>query len=182
MPNISEVEYPKSSKRKRRSIVLHNGRKFCPSRYCKESWHGECKQKQDPLPNSNNYAWEWKTVTSPISSFCITRQGAGQTCERSGETRSLPNCWYDLGVMKVRDRLESFGKKEIPIFVHYASATMFCMPCCSEDRINDINVHNMYLIGKTVKQQQIFNANRNKNNIPSKLLELEYCLTCEVGI
>ena len=174
MPNISEVEYPKSSKRKRRSIIFHNGRRFCPSRYCKESHHGECKQKRDPLPYSNNYAWEWKTVTSPISSFCITRQGSGYTCERSGKTKTLPSCWYDQGLLKVRDRRESFGKKEIPIFVHYYSATMFCMPCCSVDRIDDINVNNMHLIGKTLEQQQVLNANRNKNNIPSKLFELKY--------
>ena len=175
MPNISEVEYPKSSKRKRRSIMFHNGRRFCPSRYCKESDHGECIQKEDPLPYSNNHAWEWKTVTPPIASFCITKPGSRYTCERGGKTKNLPSCWYDTGVLTIPYvRREPFGKKEIPIFVHYYSETMFCMPCCKTDRIDDINVNNMHLIRKTIKQQQVRNANRNKNNMPSKLFKLEY--------
>ena len=109
-------------------------------------------------------------MTSPITAVCNTQKGAGSTCERNGRTRSLPNCWFDQGTIKVPDRHESLGKKEIPIFVHYASETSFCMPCCSFDRINDITMNDIQLMGKNVKQSQIDAANRNKNNLPSKLM------------
>lgn len=193
MPNLSPVEYPESSKRKRRYAMMMNGKHFCPSRYCKEGNVGECKQKLYPEPKkhsweSDKYAWEWKTVTAPISSMCTTRHGFGSTCERDGRKQSLPSCWYDIGSVKVKNDLETLGTKEIPILYHYANIDMFCMPCCSFYRINDINKYNLKSNSKRwqektdiEKQTQMKRANENKNNMPSKLFKSKQIITSPYG-
>ena len=113
---------------------------------------------------------------SPITAICNTESGARDTCERYGRTRSLPNSWYDQGTLKISREIKlkrtSLKGHEIPVFVHYASETSFCMPCCSFDRINDITMSDINLTGHRVKQSQIEAANRNKNNMPSKLNEV----------
>ena len=168
MPDISEVKYPETLIRKRRAVTLKTGEKYCPARYCKEPRRGQCVQKQRPeSDNSANYGWEWKLEIPPISSICNSRHSFGSECQRNGRTQSFPSCWYQMGTYTINNS-RTMGKKKVPIFVHLFNQDTFCLPCCYEGRIDDITDENKYLLGKTVHNQQIHDANKNKNNMPSR--------------
>ena len=159
------------SKRIRRAVTTRDGKKICPFRYCEESSSGECRQNDYKEPNSDNYAWKWHSFTKPITTVCNTQQGSGAECERHGETRSLPNCWYEQGVVRGQgDWGETSMRSNIPVFVHLSSSDMFCMPCCSKNRIRDLTIDDIDMRQKSRSQRekQIREANENKNHMPGQ--------------
>jgi len=169
LPVNGLVEYPEMSKRIRRAVTTRDGKKICPFRYCEESSSGECRQNDYKEPNSDNYAWKWHPSTPAITTVCNTQQGYGAECERHGETRRLPNCWYEQGVVRGQGAWgEMTMKSNIPVFVHLSSSDMFCMPCCSKNRIRDLTIDDIDMRQKSRSQRekQIREANENKNHMP----------------
>ena len=158
------------SKRIRRAVQTRDGKKICPIRYCEESSSGECRQNDYREPNSDNYAWKWHTFSQSVTTVCNTRQGSGAECERHGRTRNLPTCWYEQGVVRGQGGWEEDTHRNIPVFVHLSSSDMFCMPCCSQNRIRDLTIDDIDIRQKSRSQRekQIREANENKNKMPGK--------------
>ena len=161
------------SKRIRRAVTTRDGNKICPIRYCEESTRGECRQNDYPTEsNLNEYAWKWHPFSQAITTFCNTIQGDGGECERHGETRKLPHCWYDQGVEKVTgnwaEETIKTKKKTIPVFVHLSSNNMFCMPCCSQNRIRDLTLNDID-VGQKSEHQRKKQSQKNKTKQKPKI-------------
>ena len=168
------VEFPEISKRKRRRAVTLRGNPVCPVRYCQQSGKNdmsECKQNDYAEPNSNNYAWQWHSYSSPVTTVCNTRSGAGAYCKQNGKERRLPSCWYDSGVQRGTNwKDDVMGKKgSVPVIVHMSSTDMFCMPCCQYDRIRDLTIDDVKKDKpRSEKEKQVAEANQNKEKMPSE--------------
>ena len=168
MPDVSEVKYPETSTRKRRAITLKTGEYYCPARYCKEPNKGQCVQKQRPeSDNSANFGWEWKLEIPAMSSLCSIRHNFDSKCQRNDRTQGFSSGWYQLGLVRITNS-KTMGKTKVPIVVHFINRDTFCLPCCNVNRIDDITDENKHLLGETVSSQQIRDANKNKNKMPSK--------------
>ena len=131
----------------------------------------ECKQNPIREPGSNNYAWQWHSYSSPVTVVCNTISGAKAYCEKNGQQRRLPSCWYDTGLQRGTNWKEDLmgKKKHVPVIVHMSSTDMFCMPCCQYDRIRDLTIDDIKKDKpRSDKENQIAEANRNKEKMPSE--------------
>merc|ERR1711924_50598 len=93
---------------------------------------------------------------STISTVCQSRKGINDNpCLSNGY--NLPSCWYDIGVQRRNGDVQNGAKKRsgkwVPVFIHYSSSTMFCMPCCPHGRSPDFTTSMITNNRRTAQQK-----------------------------